>query len=191
LNQPHQISPEINIREESAFENLFRLHYASLVSFAVKYVIDSDIAEELVQDVFMNIWTKSENIQIQTTVKSYLFGAVRNASLNHLKHQKVRQAYADKQMLNISQPEHTDFLELDELKSMIDDALNKIPKKCREIFELNRFDGKRYKEIAADLNLSLKTVENQMGKALKILRDELGDYLPIVFLFIFLYGGKI
>lgn len=191
MDQPIPISSIFHFRDERAFETLFRKHYPALVNFSIKYVTDQEAAEEIVQDVFLNIWSKSENLHIHTTIKSYLFGAVRNASLNFLKHQKVRQAYVDKQMLKVNQPEHVDFLELDELKERISAAMDKIPTKCREIFELNRFEGKRYKEIAEELNLSLKTVENQMGKALKILREELGEYLPILLFLISLHGGKL
>ncbi len=147
-------------------------------------------AEEIVQDVFMNVWSKTDSIQIQTTITSYLFGAVRNAAMNYLKHEKVQLKYAESQKASMSVSESVDILELDELKEKIADAMNQIPEKCREIFELNRMEGKRYKEIAEQLGLSLKTVENQMGKALKILREELGEYLPIIILFL-MHGGKL
>ncbi|MFY0600956.1 MAG: RNA polymerase sigma-70 factor [Cyclobacteriaceae bacterium] len=180
----------VNIKDEKVYELLFRTHYASLVSFSVSYVGEPETAEEIVQDVFLNIWSKSENLNIQTSIKSYLFGAVRNASLNFLKHQKVEKAYAEEQFTRLDKSDETNHLELDELKEKISLALDKIPEKCREIFELSRFEGKRYKEIAEELNISLKTVENQMGKALKIMRQELGDYLPLIILFIFQHGGK-
>ena len=96
-------------------------------------------------------------------------------------------AYANQYESPLSQS--ADELEYDELVDRLQAAMNKIPEKCREIFELNRFEGKRYKEIAEELNLSLKTVENQMGKALKILRNELGDYLPLI-LWLWMHGGK-
>jgi RNA polymerase sigma-70 factor, ECF subfamily len=175
---------------EKQFELLFKSQYVGLVKFAQRYVDEVETAEELVQDVFVNIWSNLEDIHIQSTIQSYLFGSVRNAALNYLKHQKVVSKYADNQRMYVDNSEHVDFLELDELKNRLAEAMNKIPEKCREIFELNRFEGKRYKEIAAELGISLKTVENQMGKALKILREELGEYLPLLFLFIF-NGGKL
>jgi RNA polymerase sigma-70 factor, ECF subfamily len=175
---------------EKQFEMLFKSQYVGLVKFAQRYVDEVETAEELVQDVFVNIWSNLEDIHIQSTIQSYLFGSVRNAALNYLKHQKVVSKYADNQRMYVDNSEHVDFLELDELKNRLAEAMNKIPEKCREIFELNRFEGKRYKEIAAELGISLKTVENQMGKALKILREELGEYLPLIFLFI-INGGKL
>ncbi len=173
--------------DEKEFEAFFNLHYPAMVGFAMNYLYDKDQAEELVQDVFTNVWIKAQSIQISNSAKSYLFTATRNACLNHIKHQKVKQAYAAQhdRVLTHSSNE----VEYEELIDRLEAALNKIPEKCRAIFELNRFDGKRYKEIATELNLSLKTVENQMGKALKILRTELGDYLPIIF-WLLINGGN-
>ncbi|WP_258100198.1 RNA polymerase sigma-70 factor [Marinoscillum pacificum] len=173
--------------DEKEFEAFFNLHYPVMVGFAMNYLKDKDQAEELVQDVFTNVWIKAETITISTSAKSYLFTATRNACLNFLKHQKIEMAYANQYESPLSQTANE--LEYDELVGRLEKALDKIPEKCREIFELNRFEGKRYKEIAEELNLSLKTVENQMGKALKILRNELGDYLPLI-LWLWLYGGK-
>ena len=180
----------VNIADEKVFEGIFREYYSDLAGFALKYVKDTEVAEEIVQELFSDIWTKTDLLSIKTSLRSYLFGAVRNACLNYIKHQKVKQKHADRTRFSTPQNEATDFLELDELKQKIEVALNKIPEKCREIFELNRFEGKRYKEIADELNLSLKTVENQMGKALKIMREELGEYLAIALLFLVTHGGK-
>jgi len=179
-----------DLSNETSFEEVFRTHYGELVSFANRYVHTQEIAEELVQDVFMTLWSNAARVSIQTSVRSYLFGAVRNAALNHIKHEQVSRKYVERQLHATNNHTSTDFLELDELHEKIQLALAKIPAKCREIFELNRFEGKRYKEIAEQLNLSLKTVENQMGKALKILREELGEYLPLLLLIIGLHGGN-
>jgi len=166
---------------EKEFEVFFNEHYPMMVGFAMNYLSDKDQAEELVQDVFTNVWIKAETIEITASAKSYLFTATRNACLNFIKHQKVERAYASQveSPLSVS----SDEVEYAELEHRLENAMKKIPEKCREIFEMNRFEGKRYKEIAGELNLSLKTVENQMGKALKILRSELGDYLPLILWF--------
>lgn len=185
MSQSYQIIP----KTEQAFRGFFDDHYGPLVSFAAQYVQDRDDAEEIVQEVFANLWAKADHIQIQHSVKSLLFTSVRNACLNYLKHQKVHRNYEQHQ-LYVSK-DHSDAvpLEYDELKGRLNAALDTIAPKCREIFEMSRFEGKRYKEIAEELGLSLKTVENQMGKALKILKDALGDYL-IVILWLFTHGGK-
>lgn len=172
---------------EKEFERFFNDLYPMMVGFALNYIGDKDQAEELVQDVFTNVWIKAEKIIISSSAKSYLFTATRNACLNFIKHQKIEQAYANQLESPLSVNE--DQVEYDELVGRLEKAMDKIPEKCREIFELNRFEGKRYKEIAEELKLSLKTVENQMGKALKILRTELGDYLPVI-LWLLMHGGK-
>ncbi len=141
-------------------------------------------AEEVVQEVFSQLWSKSDNIQVRTNIKSYLYGAVRNGCLNNLKHQKV--IYAHQEHAKHDQNYHTDnFLELNELQDKIDHGLSQLPDKCREIFEMSRFEDKKYKEIAEELNLSIKTVETQMGRALKVMRKELSNYIPTVLLIVF------
>lgn len=167
----------IELSSEKHFEEVFRAYYQQLAAFSFQYVTNHEAAEELVQDVFTNVWIKSDRIEIRTSVKSYLFGAVRNASLNYLKHQKIERSYAEQERHSKSVFD-VDMLELDELQSDIDDALEKLPEKCRQIFEMSRFEQKKYKEIAAELKLSVKTVENQMGRALKVMRESLSRHLP-------------
>ncbi len=179
----------INLQDEKLFENLFKEHYNSLVHFAKKYVSDDDDAEEIVQQMFTRLWVNNQTITINTSIQSYLFGAVRNACMNYLKHEKVKNAHGDHVRLTHSSSEQIDFLELDELNTTIKKAFNKIPEKCREVFELSRYEGKKYQEIADTLNISIKTVEKQMSKALKILREELSDYLIILIILIG-DGGK-
>ena len=135
-----QNSQIVSIKDEKTFESLFRAHYNSLAFFALRYVKDEDIAEEIVQEMFSNFWIKSDSIHVQTSVKSYLFGAVRNACLNYLKHQKIKQSYADNVKMMINKGDDTDTLELDELKERIALAMDKLPQKCREIFEMSRHD---------------------------------------------------
>ena len=98
----------------------------------------------------------------------------------HQKHQKVENLYVQRALHTLDQYDQVDIMELSELQETIKKAIEKLPPKCREIFELNRFEGKRYKEIAEQLNISLKTVENQMGKALKVMREELKELLPLL-----------
>lgn len=172
---------------EQAFRTFFETHYPVMVGFAMNYVVDKDQAEELVQEVFVNVWSKAGTIRIKSSPRAFLYTATRNACLNFLKHQKVEQAYIGQAIQDAGS--HGDQVEYEELVVRLKHALEKVPEKCREIFEMNRFEGKRYKEIAEELNLSLKTVENQMGKALKILRRELGDYL-ILLILIWWHGGK-
>lgn len=172
--------------ESVQFELLYKQHYTRLVGFAYQYVEDSDISEDIVQDVFTNIWNQADRIEIRTNIKSYLFGAVRNASLNHLKHEKIVAAHA-KENVSFEAGEHKDFLEMEELEKKIEAALELLPEKRREIFEMSKLEGKKYHEIAAELDISVKTVETQMSRALKVLREVLGSYLTYLIVGIMLW----
>ncbi|CAE7409946.1 sigR [Symbiodinium microadriaticum] len=159
----------VDLKDDHAFEQVFRTFYGALAGFATKYVSDPDIAEEIVQETFTSIWTKANKIHVETNIKSYLYGAVRNACLNHIKHQKVVHEHQSYELHRASEFETGfDFLELDELQQKVDAAMNKLPEKCREVFELSRFEELKYKEIADQLSISIKTVENQMGKVTEV-----------------------
>ncbi|MEP5610718.1 MAG: RNA polymerase sigma-70 factor [Cyclobacteriaceae bacterium] len=164
------------------FEMAYKQHYSMLVGFAFQYVEDGDSAEDVVQEVFSNLWNQSDRIEVKTNVKSYLFGAVRNACLNHIKHLKVVESHA-KMTIQSEATDPTDFMEMDELQEKIDAALAQLPEKRREIFELSRFQEKKYHEIAEELNISIKTVETQMSRALKVMREVLGSYLMYLIIF--------
>ena len=168
------------------FEQLFKEHFKGLYAYAFTIVKDEAIAEEIVQNVFFKIWDKNVQDTIETSVKAYLYKAVYHDSLNHLKHQKIRaryQAHAMQQPGTSSEPASKKLV-LKELEAKIRQALNDLPQQCRTIFQLSRFEGLKYQEIADQLNISVKTVENQMGKALKLLRTKLVEFLPLL-IFIF------
>lgn len=170
-----------DLSSASTFEQVFNGYYQQLASFSYTYVQSHEVAEDIVQEMFSNIWTKVDKIDIRTNIKSYLYGATRNACLNYLKHQKIERKYEAQEMQKPTYND-VDFLELDELEKEIEVALNKMPERCREIFVMSRYEEKRYKEIAEELDLSIKTVENQMGKALKVMRSSLARYLPVAIL---------
>jgi len=175
------IFSEIKQGNQQAFEKFFKMFYAPLCGFALGFLGDRDEAEELVQDTFVKLWEKRDEISIETSLKSYLYSSVRNACFNYLKHLKVRQAHAAEEK-HFGEP--TEEITANEVSTNIDLALSKLPEKCREVFELSRFKGMKYQEIAEYLNISVKTVENQMGKALKVMRVELAEFLTIVFILI-------
>ena len=127
-------------------------------------------------------WEKKESIQVDTSLKAYLYRSVRNACLNEIKRQKVRKLHADSlQADGEPQSQPSDHLAIrQELEEKIQEALQALPEQCRLIFKMSRFEELKYQEIADQLNLSIKTVENQMGKALKIMRTQLKDYLPLI-----------
>lgn len=159
----------------SAYEVVFKKYFKELFKFSMTYVRDSTIAEEMAQEVFLYIWEKRKKIEIQTTLKTYLYSAVKNKSLNYIKLELPKQqAMSDvsEVMLSVGS-EQIDEGEQEKLKRYIKQAVDALPNKCREIFILSRNAGLTYEEIAEELGLSKKTVENQMGIALKKLRDSL------------------
>lgn len=178
---------EITAGNEQAFEQVFRKHYTGLCGYATRFVWDPDQAEEIVQELFYNLWNKRGNLSIEQSIEAYLFRAVRNACLNYLKHLKVRQQHADTVKKNPSSESSMegDPVETLELQNKIDEVVEGLPPERKKIFQLSRYEGLKYKEIADHLGLSVKTVEAQMGKALKTLRENLADYLVwVVVLFI-------
>jgi len=166
----------------TAFEMLFRTYYQPLCNYAYTFVQDRDEAEEIVQSTFLNVWEKRDNLSIHTGVKPYLYAMVRNASLNVLKHEKIKQQHVTMEMAvaERSVESVTRTVMASELETKIYKAMDKLPEQCRLVFKLSRFEELKYSEIAEQLNISIKTVENQMGKALKIMRDQLKDYLPLL-----------
>jgi len=178
-----------DLSNERTFEKVFQEFYQPLAAFAYKYLSDHDLAEEMVQDTFTNIWQKVDQIEVRTTIKSYLYGAVRNGCLNHLKHRKVVRRHEAHEMQK-DDFDQIDFLELDELQAEIDKAMNQLPQKCRQIFEMSRFEEKKYQEIADELGISVKTVETQMSRALKAMRMSLQRYLPLLIFWLICHINK-
>lgn len=174
---------------ESGFEALFKELYAPLYRYASGLIADEMQAEELVQEVFLKLWQQREQIKIETNVQAYLYRAVHNNAMNLLNHEKVKAKYQTYMKTRTAQyaDSPSKMLDAKELKEQIAQAMNKIPEKCRAIFFMSRQESFSYKEIAEKLGLSIKTVENQMSKALKILREELRDYLPFAAILFFLF----
>lgn len=161
----------------SAFETIFKTHHAHCLAFALQYTGDRYEAEEVVQQVFLHIWEKRESIEISGSAKSYLFTAIRNASVSRWRKQSVEASR--EAAFGQLQPVVTDaVLPGKELEASLQKALQKLPERCREVFLLSRQQQMKYAEIAAVMGIAIKTVENQMGKALKILHTELKEYLP-------------
>lgn len=163
---------------------MFRELYQPLCRYAYSFVSDHEEAEEIVQASFIGIWEKRQTIDIDTSLKAYLYRVVRNASLNVIKHGKVKQIYLEQSEFTAEKT--TDATEqaliTDELERKIFSAIQTLPEQCRLIFKLSRFEEMKYQEIANQLNISIKTVENQMGKALKIMREQLREYLPLIYI---------
>lgn len=169
---------------QTAFEMIFRSYYQSLCNYAHTFLPDREEAEEVVQNSFVSLWEKKEELDIRTSTKSYLFSMVRNASLNRVRHEKVRQRHAQQHQLHGEYVNEANPVEAEELEHKIWKAMEKLPEQCRLVFKMSRFEEMRYAEIAEHLNISVKTVENQIGKALKIMREQLSEYLPVILLII-------
>ncbi|GAB3718323.1 RNA polymerase sigma-70 factor [Spirosoma flavus] len=174
----------IRAGSERDFEAVFRQYYASLCRYARQLLPDADDAEEEVQAMFLALWEKRNGLIISVSLKSYLFRAVHNRCLNRLKHAAVRNEHREYVEYRGEAIADSPVEELmgDELANQLQRAIQKLPEQCRLAFTLSRFEELKYGEIAERLGISIKTVENQIGKALRILRTELSDYLPIVLL---------
>ena len=167
-------------------EDAFRTHFEGLHRYAYTIVKDEMSAEEMVQNVFYKLWKNKDSLDISGTLAGYLYRSVHNECLNYVKHEKVKAAYRvhmARTMENLNNA--AEKLKLKELEEKLDKALRELPEQCRTIFQMSRFEQLKYLEIADRLGLSVKTVENQMGKALKILRTQLAEYLPVLLILLF------
>lgn len=182
-----QISGEKSFRTDNGilnFEEVFKTHFKNLHGYATTLLKDADDAEEMVQQVFVRLWEKRDNLDIRDSATAYLYRSVYHECLNFLKHQKVKTAYqtfAQHRPANGEMPASAK-IQLGELEWHINQALEALPEQCRIIFQMSRFEELKYREIADRLGLSVKTIENQMGKALRIMREKLADFLPLLLL---------
>ena len=182
---------QLNADSSALFENVFKTHFKSLHAYAMTILKDEATAEEIVQNVFYKLWERKDKIAIESSLTGYLYKAVYYESLNFLKHVKVKEGYHVHATRNGITGDTTDSLALKELQQKIDLAINQLPEQCRTVFQLSRYEGLRYKMIAEKLGISVKTVENHMGKALKTLRTKLIEYLPMLLLIINLKNVRI
>jgi RNA polymerase sigma-70 factor (family 1) len=180
-----------NIRngDERAFEILFKKYYLPLTRFAWRYVNSKAVAEELVQELFTILWEKREGWETKGSLRSYLYKSVRNLSLNYLKHQGVKQEYDHQWMEQKENPEieFRDTFREQQIREAITRAIEELPERSKMTYKLHRYDGLTYSEIADVMGVSVKTVESQMTRTLKMLRERLAWLLP--FLVIALMAG--
>ena len=164
--------------EDLAVELFFKKYYHYLCNVIFRVLPDATIAEDLAQDVFFEFWKKREQVSITTSAKAYLKRAAINKTLNYIRDQKIR--FTDEEELPALPTDSLSSqqkLENSELETLIREAIDRLPERCRLVFMLSRFEELSYQEIAEQLNISVKTVENQISKALKFLRQALS---PIV-----------
>jgi RNA polymerase sigma-70 factor, ECF subfamily len=180
-----EVLETIQAGNESAFEMIFRTYYQPLCRYAYSFLDDKEEAEEVVQSTFITVWEKRKSIDIQISLKSYLYRMVRNACLNVIKHEKIKQQHVAHELAvtDASYESVSEKVNATELESKITEAMKALPEQCRIVFQLSRFEELKYQEIADQLQISVKTVENHMGKALKIMREKLKEYLPLFLIF--------
>ena len=176
-----------NNHNPELFDELFRQYSRPLFYYAAKFV-DDEIARDIVQDVFVKLWS-DESVAIRQSVNALLFTMVRNCCLQHLEKQKVRNKYLQstklvlrEEELRFYMEEKTSLLE-QELENKLNEVLNSLPERCRQIFVMSRFENKKNREIAEELYISVKAVEKQITKALGTIRIEMKDYLPLLMFF--------
>ncbi|MCD7850385.1 MAG: RNA polymerase sigma-70 factor [Parabacteroides sp.] len=171
--------------DEAAYRSLFEHYYAALCLFAKRYIEDKNVREDIVQDVFFNIWEKRKSITTNISAQNYLITCVKNLSLNHLRKQGYVQDYHNRiiKMAPIYSNGEEDIYTLNELEALLEQTLPKLPPEYRLAFELSRIEQKSMDEIAEIMGVSVRTVERYRDKALDILKKELKDYLPLLLFF--------
>jgi RNA polymerase sigma-70 factor (family 1) len=177
MNSDSEIIRRIRQGDKQEFEKLFRSSYVSLVRYAKTILKDHDTAEEIVQDLFFRLWQDRRNITIESSLNGYLFRSVHNKSLHFIEHQKVIDRHAGEIAASADETAEpvTDAIYYSELQSKVARVLERLPERCSVIFRMSRFEGLKYNEIAEKLSVSLKTVEANMGKALKEFRKALAE----------------
>ncbi len=178
-------SKNISPLNKASFEELFKTYFKPLTAFAFKFINDIDDAKSIVHDVFMKLWEKRDDIDLSKSVKSYLYTSVNNKSLNYIRdHKKFNREEFVLENQSSKTPNIEEELTSSEVQKKIDRCLNSLNPKVKRIFEMSRYEDKKYKEIAEEMNLSIKTVEAHMTTALKALRENLKEYLTVILLFL-------
>jgi RNA polymerase sigma-70 factor (ECF subfamily) len=169
--------------DKEAFKELFMKSFAPLCVYAQRFIDDKNSCEDIVQDVFYKLWKDRKTLEIKNSTRNFLITGVKNSCIDYLRRKEVESNYLQHHIAPSGEEQQDELFDLAELEDALSKALFKLPENIRQVFEMNRFQGTTYQEIAVRNQLSVKTVESYMTKALKILRVELKDYLPL-FLFL-------
>lgn len=176
-------NPDIDIlnklkdQPEIALKVLYDEYYNYICSVVYKMVGDSTLAEDIAQEVFVEVWKRRESLDVNLSLRGYLRRVAVNKTLNHIRSQKINFEEEDA-VLQVPSTENSTqkVLEAADLEKVINDSIDSLPDKCRVVFGLSRFEELSYKEISAELGISIKTVENQISKALKLVRKAVLSY---------------
>lgn len=168
--------------DHEAFKELFYEFYPSLCVFATRYIPSSETCEDIVQDAFLNIWKNRKTLHVHSSFRNFLITTVRNSCTDYIRKQSSRERYLQNLSFTTQDPMPDEVYTINELQDMLSVALQKLPPNIQSAFQMSRSDSMTYNEIAVEMDISPKTVESYISKALKLLRDELKDYLPLVLL---------
>lgn len=174
--------------DETAFEKIFKDDYNRVVGFCQQFIGDKDKAKSLAQEAFLKLWLNRGKVETVNGIRSFLYTSAKTDCLNYLRHKKVINNYEDHQLqlkegqINGEILESFDFnqLEFAELETLINQSISELPEKCRQVFSMSRLEGKKNSEIASELDISVKSVEANVTRALKVLRIKLSEYLPLI-----------
>ncbi|MDR0698522.1 MAG: RNA polymerase sigma-70 factor [Tannerella sp.] len=170
--------------DENAFRFLFLDFFSPLCVFAHRYIDDWETCEDVVQDAFFKIWKNRKTLKINTSGRNFMITIVRNGCIDYLRKKDMETAWRQETLFDKIAPGTEELYTATELETMLNTALSHLPENIRFVFEQSRFEGKTYAEIAVEQQMSVKTVEAYMTKALKQLRVELKDFLPLLLLFL-------
>lgn len=180
--------PSLRKGEKKAYEDIYNEFFGVLYHLCLQYLHDEKIAEEIVQDTFLKLWEIRESLNDQINIRNFLYTITKNNCLNYLRNQKIalkhqeNMKYLEMQFNYEALEKLGNYIQFQELRNKIDDAISKLPAEVTQTFKLSRFEELSYKEIATQQSISIKTVEAHISKALRILRVELKDYLPLIYL---------
>ncbi|MFN8571288.1 MAG: RNA polymerase sigma-70 factor [Gemmatimonadaceae bacterium] len=181
LNTQHdrQLLERLRTGDEQAFEEIFRTWYPTLVRIAGALLKDREQSEEIVQDVLLELWRRRDQLSGEGSAHAYLIRSTRNRALNAIRHAKIEKREAP----YLASPESSPAsafadLEGEEIGVALNRAIDALPERCREVFRMSRMQGLKYTEIASTLGVSVKTVEAHMGRALRLLREQMAPWLP-------------
>lgn len=176
-----ELIPMLLSGDDITFERVYKHFLKPLHRYAINMLKDENLAKGMVQNVFLRLWERRSTLSLSGSIQAYLYRSVYHECLNYLRHEKVKMNYQDHLSYTMkSKNEEGSSMELLDLKEKLQQALDVLPERCRTIFQLSRFEELKYQEIANELGISIKTVETQMGKALRILRIKLVDFLPLI-----------
>lgn len=187
-----QIFESFKEGNETAFTYFYDKYFRRIQAFSIQFIYDKEEAENLAQEAFLHLWQNRETVESINGIQSFLYTYAKSRCLNFIRHNKVKDRFKN-DVLNHKEREldieilnsvQFDTLELTELERIINDSINDLPPKTREVFIKKRFENKKNAEIAEEMQVTLKAVEAHMTKALKILKTKLSDYLFLIFILI-------